>query len=43
MGLGIEVLSSFDEDETGREIDSPSESRSRNHDLHLVLHEELLA
>lgn len=42
VSLCVEVLSSFDEDETSREVDSPSKRRCCDHDLDLVLYEKLL-
>lgn len=43
MRLRIEVLSAFDDDQPSWEVDTPRQGRSRNHNLHLVLDEELLA
>jgi hypothetical protein len=41
--LGIEVLGAFDDDQPSREVNTPGQSGSGYHDLHLILNKEFLA
>jgi hypothetical protein len=41
--LGIEVLGAFDYDQPSREVNTPGQSGSSYHDLHLVFNKQFLA